>query len=188
MLSPIETTVVTGLSGLPSALTDVSSKPAQRWEMQATPDLLQAAAITRSIDVGNSSTVQTETSNDYRAPEAQKPTLADTAIAQLIRFMSLEEDWDGNSAARPLEFSLKDARAFVRSLAPESIVPKPALHADGHAILFLRRADLYAELEFLENKTISYFARQGDTQWSDEIYFDGSALPHGLLKIGFAIA
>jgi hypothetical protein len=114
-------------------------------------------------------------------------TQADRTIAQLFGFENLNADWDGNEASKPLAFSLKDAREFIRALAPESIIPRPALHADGHAILFIRGPESYAELEFLGARRIGFYARRGEEEWSDEFYFDGRAIPAGLLQIGFAI-
>jgi hypothetical protein len=114
-------------------------------------------------------------------------TQADRTVAQLLEFERLEADWDGHQAAKPLAFSLKDARIFIRALAPESIIPRPALHADGHAILFLRGPDKYAELEFLGGARIGFYARRGEREWSDEVFFDGCTLPEGLLQIGLAI-
>jgi hypothetical protein len=114
-------------------------------------------------------------------------TQADRTIAQLVGFEMLDADWDGNEAARPLGFSIKDAREFIRALAPESIIPRPALHADGHAILFIRGPDSYAELEFLGARRIGFYARRGEKEWGEEFSFDGRALPAGLSEIGFAI-
>jgi hypothetical protein len=112
---------------------------------------------------------------------------ADLVVAQLLRMEEWDADWDGCGTAKPLEFSLKDARAFVRALSPESIVPKATLHADGHAILFVNEDDVYAELEFLEDSRIGFYARRGGEQWTDEVFFDGHSLPEGLSRAGFAV-
>jgi hypothetical protein len=98
-----------------------------------------------------------------------------------------DDDWDGNGAAKPLAFSLNEARTFVRALSDESIVPQATLNADGHAILFINKADLYAELEFLEDRRIGYYVRRGGEEWTDEIYFSGRALPEGLSRAGFVV-
>jgi hypothetical protein len=129
----------------------------------------------------------TSVSPGASVPSEEAKTLADRTVSELVQFERLQADWDGNEAAKPLSFSLKDAREFVRALAPESVIPRPALHADGHAILFLRGPDSYAELEFLGKKRISFYARQGRREWSDEIDFDGRTLPEGLSQIGFVI-
>jgi hypothetical protein len=126
-------------------------------------------------------------------PEIERPILytaqspADSAIVQLLRLEKLDADWDGNEAARPLDYSIKDARAFVRMLSPESIIPRATLHADGHAILFVREPDLYAELEFLGDNKIGFYARRGGEKWSEEFIFDGQSLPEGLSQIGFSL-
>jgi len=112
---------------------------------------------------------------------------ADLAVAQLLRMEKWDADWDGNGAAKPLDFSLKDARAFVRALSPESIIPKATLHADGHAILFVNGPEVYAELEFLEDRRIAFYVRRGGAEWTDAISFDGRPLPEGLLRAGFAV-
>ncbi|MGH6811861.1 MAG: hypothetical protein ACREDM_05765 [Methylocella sp.] len=121
------------------------------------------------------------------APVESRLTQADLTAAQLLRMEQWDFDWDGSEAAKPLLFSLKDARTFIRALAPESVMPRPALHADGHAILFVRGPDAYAELEFLGNQRIGFYARQGGQEWTDEIEFDGRTLPEGLSRIGFAL-
>jgi hypothetical protein len=95
---------------------------------------------------------------------------------------------DGSGAARPSPESLKDAREFIRSLAPESVFPRPALHADGNAVLLLRDADTYAEIEFLGGKKIGFYARRGRDEWADETSFGGaSLLPSPMSQLGFAI-
>ena len=112
-------------------------------------------------------------------------TVADAAVSQLLKFKEMPADWDGFGAARPVKASVDAAREFVRSLAPNSVVPQPALHADGNAILFYRTDDIYAELEFVD-KTIEFFARRGDREWSDEFQL-GAPLPAALSEIGFSI-
>jgi len=115
------------------------------------------------------------------------PNASDQLIAQLLRFEKLDADWDGNDAAKPLLGSLRDARDFVRALAPESTIPRPTLHADGTAVLLLLGSDIYAELEFLGSKKIGYFARRGDEEWNDDFSFDGGSLPDALCRIGFVL-
>jgi hypothetical protein len=119
--------------------------------------------------------------------QAEPKTKADLSVAELFRFAALDHDWDGNEAAKPLAFSIKDAHNFIRALAPESIVPRPALHADGHAILFVRDSEKYVELEFLGGRRIGFYARRGSQEWADEFDFDGHTLPAGLSMLGFDI-
>jgi hypothetical protein len=129
------------------------------------------------------STVATAGSEVAEAPR----THADNTVSQLIRFGHLSADWDGNGAAKPIEESLNDARIFVRSLAPESVVPMAALHADGHAVLLIKTDDAYAELEFLGGKAVGFYARKGNREWGDEFSVIGSTLPDELSLVGFAL-
>lgn len=115
------------------------------------------------------------------------PTAFDRIVAQLIRFESLGPDWDGNDASEPNLESLQDARAFVRSLAPESAVPEATLHADGTAALLLMVDDIYVELEFPGKHMVGYFARRGREEWNDDFSFEGGSLPDALCAIGFVI-
>jgi hypothetical protein len=124
---------------------------------------------------------------DARPSPPSEQTAADIAVGQLLRMAAWDEDWDGNQAAKPLGFSFRQAREFIRALSAESTVPRPALHADGHAILFIRRPDVYAELEFLGDQRISFYARRGEQEWTDEFSFAGRPLPHGLLEVGLAV-
>jgi hypothetical protein len=124
---------------------------------------------------------------DTQPPPLSEQSAADVAVGQLLRMGAWEKDWDGNQAAKPLGFSLRQAREFVRALSAESTIPRPALHADGHAILFLRQPDVYAELEFLGDQRVSFYARRGEQEWTDEFSFAGGPLPRGLLEVGLAV-
>jgi hypothetical protein len=165
------------------AMTAISSRPAQQRVRIAPYDSYFTAGATFSSkpSVDGASSAQ-----ENWVPAETPATHADLTVAQISRLEALDADWDGNDAAKPLSFSLKEARDFVRSLAPESLIPRPALHADGHAILFLQLSDRYVELEFLGNKRVGFYARRGEQEWSDEIVFDGRTLPSGLLQIGLA--
>lgn len=116
-----------------------------------------------------------------------KPSAFDKVVAQLLRFESFSADWDGNDASKPDLASLEDARTFVRALAPESVVPKATLHADGTAALLLMTKDAYVELEFLGSKMVGYFARRGSKEWNDDFSFEDGSLPDALSGIGFAL-
>lgn len=112
---------------------------------------------------------------------------ADESISQLLKLARFEDDWDGSGAAKPNTESLRIAQKFIRSLAPESEIPRPALHADGHVILFLKDKDRYAELEFIGDSKINYFLRSGIKECGDEISFDWRSLPQPLSDFGFKI-
>jgi hypothetical protein len=198
----IETSTALFFHSAEPAVTTIASRTSQRREQVISLELLrhierQRQIITRNeqtprrqeefITAAASSYSATSTAPDDTVRAEEPKTPADHTIAQLVRLEALDENWDGNHAAKPLRPSLKDAREFVRALAPESVMPRPALHADGHAILFLRAPNTYAELEFLGNKRIGFYARRDGREWSDEIDFDGHTLPEGLSQIGLVV-
>lgn len=170
------------------SITAMGSRAAQAYYLLV-DDVVQKPAwlvFDRSTDVARSES----NTKSPPAPQAElntSPTRADATIRQLVKLSKLEADWDGNEAAAPSEASIREARGFLRRLSPESLMPRATLHADGHAILFVRGDDLYAELEFLGNNKIGFFARRGEQKWSDEFSFDGFSLPEGLSKIGFSL-
>jgi hypothetical protein len=159
-------------------------QPSQRRECLLTRWARQPGATFRYPSVENKDNA---TARNTAAPAAISLTMADQAMMQLIRFEQFPSDWDGNGAAKPLRDSLHDARQFIRALAPESTIPRPALHADGHAVLLLNTGDTYAELEFLGDKNIGFYARRGGEEWCDEFFLDVGVLPEGLSQIGFAV-
>jgi hypothetical protein len=110
---------------------------------------------------------------------------ADRSVGQLLKIANLPDNWDGYRAASPKKESIKSAHKFLRGLAPGSVVPEPTLHADGNALLFYRTDDSYVELEFVSGNVIEFFARRGDSEWSNEFDLDGP-LPDELRAIGFA--
>lgn len=194
MPSAIETSVAIYLSSVETDMTAISARPAQRREWSAPPELFRHSLTGVWLNSESGATAQSapemvdaSTVAELAASAAEPLTQADLTVAQLLRFEHMEADWDGIEAAKPLPWSLKDARLFIRSLAPESLIPRPTLHADGHAILFFRGNDVYAELEFLGQNRIGFYAQRGEQQWNDEFYFDGRSLPEGLSKVGFAI-
>jgi hypothetical protein len=126
-----------------------AAQPAQERVLFLLPSDAPRANATFMAETGSQGVYAVQdtipaTTNYPRAP-------ADLVVAQLLRMEKWNADWDGNGAAKPSEFSLKDARAFIRALSPESIIPQATLHADGHTILFVNSAEDYAELEFLED-------------------------------------
>jgi hypothetical protein len=182
MITAIETaTMIYLYDAVPSP---TAARPAQQRVLFVRPSDAPRAGATFVAEAGS----QGMSAVDEAIPDANyERSPADLAVAQLLRMEKWDADWDGHGAARPLEFSLKDARAFVRALSPESIIPKATLHADGHTILFVKSAAVYAELEFLEDRRIGFYVRRGGEEWTDEISFDGRALPEGLLRAGFAV-
>ena len=109
-----------------------------------------------------------------------KPSAFDKIVAQLIRFEGFERRLGRKRCFQPNLESLKDARAFIRALAPESIVPQATLHADGTAVLLLLTNDTYVELEFPGSNMVGYFARRGSQEWNDDFSFADGYLPDAL--------
>jgi hypothetical protein len=183
MATAIDTATVLYLySAMPSP---TAAQPAQQRVLFLLPSEPRRANATF---VAEAAVRGASTAQEIAPPLAgYERTAADLAIAQLLRMEDWDPDWDGNGAAMPLGFSLRDARAFIRTLSPESVIPQATLHADGHTILFVNSADVYAELEFLEGRAIGFYVRRGGQEWTDEIYFDGRTLPEGLLRAGFAV-
>ena len=135
-------------------------------------------------DLGTTSDVQDAVNASLVVNEPRK-TQPDLAIRQLLQLAELPYNWDGCGAEKPNKDSIREARRFVRALAPRSRVPRPTLHANGDALLFLRDDDGYTEIEFYSNRRFGYYARRGNKEWAGEdIYFDGFELPTGLKEIG----
>jgi hypothetical protein len=179
MPSSVETALTLYLYGAEPSMTAVDSRPAQRRVLLApNPGRGEGGGVLAATSFATQEGI---------SATATQLTQADLIVAQLLRMESFDADWDGSDAAKPLSFSLADARKFIRSLAPESVIPRPALHADGHAVLLFHSPDTYAELEFLGDKRIGFYARRGGQEWSDDFVFDGGKLPEGLSQIGFIV-
>jgi hypothetical protein len=155
-----------------------ASRPSQRRSLPHT-----------ALVVFSQTAIATTTSTTAPAdlPVLAEPveSAADRSVGKLLKLGMLGENWDGYKAARPNDDSLIAARKFLRTLAPGSVVPEPTLHADGNALLFHRSLDSYVEIEFVGHNRIEFFARRGDSEWSDEFTL-GGPMPAGLLEIGFA--
>jgi hypothetical protein len=184
MLTAVENITEAYLRDVEPCITLMASRPAQAYVRLVEPVAMPEGPTIRTFLAKDpSGTKAVETGQGLSV----SPSAADIAVAQILRLEKYEADWDGSEAAKPLAYSLKEAHAFIRRLSPDSIIPRPALHADGHTILFVREADVYAELEFLGNSKIGFYARRGEQKWSDEISFDGQSLPEGLSQIGFSL-
>ncbi len=175
-----EAVTLAQFSSAESAITCVVSQPALPRAL-VLPKRLVPTAMTPTQAAVAPAVTNTEGAISAR-PSQQ--TSADASVAQLLKLSNLNLNWDGYGAAKPKRSSINAARNFIRSLAPESIVPQPALHADGNAILFFRTDDAYAELEFVDQK-IEFYARRGEVEWADELQ-QGGPLPVALSEIGFS--
>jgi hypothetical protein len=185
MIGLIETSTALYFTAAEPNVTSWPSRPAQR--RQRLVDVV-APLTGRSTTYGTHYLEDGASTARERVDAGEAPiTQADRAIFSLLKLEKLGADWDGAGAERPLSHSIRDAREFIRALAPESAIPRATLHADGHAILFLRNGNRYAELEFLGNKRIGFYARRGAEEWNDEISFVGQELPPGLSDVGFTV-
>jgi|HubBroStandDraft_1064217.scaffolds.fasta_scaffold01678_5 hypothetical protein len=98
-------------------------------------------------------------------------------IGELRSWKQLSGDWDGENAAPPLLPSLDDAVSFSKLLDINSIA-QPMLHASGHAGLFWRTGDLYADLEFLGSSRIAYFIEKKGDKHKGVVNFVAKEMPH----------
>lgn len=182
MLGSPEAATLAHLSMADAAITSVSSRPAMPRVLVLPRDY--GSFFKNPTQVALETSASTETAAVISARPSRQ-TRADASVSQLLKLAKLDHNWDGYGAAKPNASSINAARNFIRSLAPESIIPQPALHADGNAILFFRNDDAYTELEFIDHK-IEFYARQGDLEWADEFRPNGP-LPFALSEIGFSI-
>jgi hypothetical protein len=187
MLTAAETITDAAARDASQFITMLSARPAQAYVRLVDPVPLPAGPTLTVRSDFTKNSANTNAAPDVGQGLNVAASRADIAIAQLLRLEKFEADWDGSEAAKPLDYSLKDARAFIRKLSPDSAIPRATLHADGHAILFIQEQDLYAELEFLGTDKIGYYVRRGEQKWSDEFSFDGRSLPEGLSQIGFSL-
>lgn len=79
------------------------------------------------------------------------------------RWQLLPANWDGEGASQANPRSIGGAIAFLNLLTATSDMPSPMLHSSGRAGLFFKTAELYADLEFLEDGRMAYYIeRNGD--------------------------
>jgi len=97
-------------------------------------------------------------------------------IGELKRWQLMSENWDGEGAAAPLPSSLAQAVSFVHLLGTGSL-PSPMLHASGHAGLFWKTAELYADLEFLGDNRIAYYIERHGDKHKGVVNFDKKQMP-----------
>ncbi len=110
--------------------------------------------------------------------EPDRPTTSrEKLIGELRRWGLLNENWDGEGAALPVASSLKEAVSFVRLLGEGDMLPEPMLHASGHAGLFWKEGNLYADIKFLGDGRVAYYIeRQGDKH-KGVLKFDSQKMP-----------
>ena len=164
------------------SVTAIASRRAQT-RAYVLPSVLPQSNSTATTNASSAAIGETQRA----IPIVDAPQSAiDVSVSQLLKLQDLSDNWDGYGAAKPKRESMDAAHKFLRSLALESVIPRPALHADGNAILFFTQGERQAQIEFLDQDTAEFFAKRGDEEWSDVLKVDGS-LPKGLLEIGFSI-
>ena len=110
--------------------------------------------------------------------ESDRPTTQqERLVGELRSWGLLTANWDGEGASAPDVHSLKEAVTFVRLLDESVPLPEPMLHAAGHAGLFWKTDDLYADIKFLGDGHLAYYIeRQGDKH-KGVLSFDSKKMP-----------
>lgn len=99
-------------------------------------------------------------------------------IGALRSWLILDDDWDGEGAAKPVVQSIREAVSFARLLPKKDVEePEPMLTASGHAALFWNTGDLYADIEFLGDQRIAYFVKRESDKHKGVVSFDSEHLP-----------
>lgn len=107
----------------------------------------------------------------------RQTTVRERLAGELRSWGLLTEDWDGEGATMPNARSLKEAVSFIGLLDEDSVLPEPMLHASGHAGLFWKDSNLYADIEFLGDGRIAYYIEcQGDKH-KGVLKFDSQKMP-----------
>lgn len=99
-------------------------------------------------------------------------------VGEIRSYGLLGDNWDGENAVRPSLSSIRGAVKFVRLMDPSITLPEPMLFASGRAGLFWNSASIYADLEFTENHSITYFVeRRGEGKHKGVVVFNSEAMP-----------
>lgn len=117
--------------------------------------------------------------------DASRPTTRiEEIIGELRSWNLLREDWDGEGAHAPSKRSIKVATEFAREIpaAFEDRVPDPMLLSSGNVSLVWKEANFYADLEFLPDGRIAYYAERNLDKHKGITHF-GSSMPPVLKAI-----
>jgi hypothetical protein len=99
-------------------------------------------------------------------------------VGEIRRWALMNANWDGEGAAPPAVTSLEESVAFVRLISNSMELPEPMLLSSGHAGLFWKTEDLYADLEFLGDGRIAYFIEhEGEGRHKGVVKFDSEKMP-----------
>lgn len=92
-----------------------------------------------------------------------RPTTEQEKIVGNIRkWAHLTANWDGEGALPPSKESLRYAAAFISLLTETVELPDPMLNHNGRPGLFWDNDNLYADLEFNNDKIAYYIEKNGD--------------------------
>lgn len=154
---------------------------AQAPTVSTAPNAYQSIAKTSPVRTyqGHSESATQSVANDDLFEVASRETTAqETLIGTMRNWSHLEDNWDGEGAAKPIGDSIREAVAFAR-LCTSSITedPDPMLTASGHAALFWNTDDLYADIEFLGDERIAYFVKRNTDKHKGVVSFDSENLP-----------
>lgn len=110
--------------------------------------------------------------------ETERQTTSRERVAGELRSWGLlTADWDGEGAAMPNVRSLKEAVSFIGLLDEDSVLPEPMLHASGHAGLFWKDGNLYADIEFLGDGRVAYYIERHGDKHKGVLKFDSQKMP-----------
>jgi hypothetical protein len=98
-------------------------------------------------------------------------------IGELRGWRQLSSRWDGEDAEAPEPQSIDDAVKFARMLGSQADA-QPMLHVNGHAGLFWRDDDLYADIEFLGSGRIAYFIEKNGDKHKGMVNFVAKEMPN----------
>lgn len=144
------------------------------------PETIQTVARpapTKTYQIVRSSSIGSVASDKVFDTPVRETTSQELLIGELRNWASLDDNWDGEGASRPLLTSIKEAVLFARLLDANVREPEPMLLASGHAALFWNEADLYADLEFIGNNRVAYFVRKNDDKHKGVVTFDPEKMP-----------
>ena len=104
-------------------------------------------------------------------------TVAEQIIGELRDWILLDANWDGEGASYPLQASIAQTVKFVRLLSSDYYSPEPMLLSSGRAGLYWNENDLYADLEFTGNNSITYYINRAGEKYKGVVDFDMSTIP-----------
>ena len=104
-------------------------------------------------------------------------------IGRLNSYLSLPDDWDGYDGVAPNKQTVDDAIRLLHLLPNRVSTPKPMLGSSGTVGLYWEKEDLYIEICFDGDETFWYYARNDNTELSeDDVSLNTNTLSAELLS------